>query len=369
MRDSVQPLGVESNFLNAQIAGADHATKYMNYREMVQRWRLAYMSVTCYQDGPDLANQGSLVVAQVPTEPIVYNFSAPDFTHAGGIMAFPKLEQFTAEDRPSFTVSQGMPNAYFSRSREGAYVPLKLTETCQAWTSDASRVCTSPVTIHHGANDNAVRDLPVNGNLPGFPHTTLPAARFDSVNQLAFCNVTSPMLNGTWANISARNLAVTTSFTFFVRCGIEMQVQPQSSLAPQLQLSPPYDSVALDAYFVIARELKDAYPSDYNDLGKIWDAISAAAKTAMPILSKIPGIGPAAEGAVAVGDWIRATSSGKKPKAKSKKKKNKQPYQPKASTSKQTSSRRPKQKTQRQPQTRKESARAAAKKRDLIAFD
>lgn len=336
--------GKELNFLNTQLAGASHVDKYMTFISMVQRWRLAYMSVTCYQDGPDLANQGSIVVAQVPTEPLTASFSGPNPSADGTLIALPKVELFTPEDRPNFVVSQGMPNAYFARSREGAYVPLKLTETCQDWVSDRDRVGTAEITPATPNNlTNGTYALPGNDNLDGFPHVTLSPCRYKYAGgaTVHYGQYTSPMLNGTWANISARNLAVATSFTFFVRCGIEMQVQPQSNLAPQLQISPPHDPVALDAYFAIARELKDGYPADYNDLGKIWDAISAASKKVLPALSKVPGFAIPSGligGVVKAGDFMRSASQGgkkgkgkQKPKSKGKKKKK---QQPRAGTSK-----------------------------------
>lgn len=319
--------GKELNFLNTQLTGATHIEKYLTFIGMVQRWRLAYMSVTVYQDGPDLANQGSIVVAQVPTEPLTSNFAGPNIVAGDGTLcAAPTIELYTPEDRPNFIVSQGMPNAYFARSREGAYVPLKLTETCQRWVSDRDRVGTAQMTPVTPQNQtNGFYALPATGTIPGFPHVTLSPSYYSVTPVRSYGQFTSPMLNGTWANISARNLAIATSYTFFVRCGIEMQVQPQSNLAPQLQISPPYDPVALDAYFAIARELKDGYPADYNDLGKIWDAISSAAHKVLPTLGKIPGFKiPATmmQGVVGAGDFMRNASKGtpKKKKGGGKKK-------------------------------------------------
>lgn len=128
--------------------------------------------------------------------------------------------------------------------------------------------------------------------------------------------LTSAMMNGTVAHISARNLSTSTSFTFFFRYGIEMQVVPRSTLAPQMKLSPPYDAVALNAYFAIARELKDAYPANYNDLGKLWDVISNAARTVLPFIGVSGPAGRAVQfGANAilnVGDNVRKRRKKKK---------------------------------------------------------
>jgi hypothetical protein len=92
-----------------------------------------------------------------------------------------------------------------------------------------------------------------------------------------------------------------------------------------------HDQVALDTYFAIARELKDAYPADYNDLGKIWDAISAASKKALPFLKKVPGFSIPANligGVVTAGDWMRKAGKTPPPKGKGKGKgKKKKPQQ------------------------------------------
>lgn len=259
------------------------------------------MSVSVYQDGPDLANQGTICVSQSPVTPIAVNTC---FLTGSGVIALPKTIAYTIEDKPNFLTSQSMPNSYFNRSRDGAYVPLKLTDTCQDWVTQADQV--SIATLETPSDQIGYYTLP-----------TVQAATFPFVDLLAtrattgYYNgqTTSCMLNGTWAHISAKNLSPQTSYSFFIRCGIEMQVSPNSVLAPQLKLSPAYDPQALETYFAIARELKDAYPVDYNDLGKMWDAISAAIADISPMLSRIPIYGQPianlANGTRMIGDTIR----------------------------------------------------------------
>jgi len=103
----------------------------------------------------------------------------------------------------------------------------------------------------------------------------------------------------------------------YVRAGYEIQVAPGSIYSPQLKMSPPHDPVAIENYFQIARQLKDAYPADYNDLGKIWDVISGAAKAVSPFLAAIPGIGPVLSSVVPMaagaGDAIRRALTGPVP--------------------------------------------------------
>jgi hypothetical protein len=310
--DSGHPNGSESNFMNSQIEGATHRDKYQNFIAMAQRWRLAYMSVTCYQDGPDLANQGSIVVCQNPIASYDYNFCRLPNLAGSLIQAWPKVQAYSLEDRPNFAVSQSMPNAYYGRSREGSYVPLKLTETCQDWLTDAHRVGISNYTFPYAGTDIVAM---AGGNAPNFPHVNLINCQY-TYDTVRLGQATSPLMNATVAHICTKNLAVTTSFTFFVRAGIEMQVSPGSVLSPQLKLAPPYDGTALDTYFRISRELKDAYPADYNDLGRMWDTISRISKRViLPAAALIPGARPIAAAvgtAVQAGDTIRANRQKKK---------------------------------------------------------
>jgi len=192
-----------------------------------------------------------------------------------------------------------MPNAYFGKSKEGVYIPLKLTKTHQHWHSH--RDLTYQAT---GSTMNAYTNSTTGGAV------TILSSTLDDVNGLyPFLSIndihqktggtytkivgslTSDFCNENWADFSFRNMAVTTSLSMFFRFGFEVQVMPQSSLAPHLKLSPESDPMALATYFAISRELKDAYPAEFNDLGKIWDVISSVAKTASPMLNLIPGIG------------------------------------------------------------------------------
>jgi hypothetical protein len=278
--DSVAPAGTYLNFNNAQVDGAsdEHSVKYENFLAMAQRWRLAYMSATVYQDGADLSNQGTLVVSQ-PTVAARHLFTIPTLTTSNHPIDF-----YTNEDKPDFVTSQSMPNSYMGRSREGAYVPLKLSRTCQEWRHEGDSVILANMTGAPSGTGTAVYPI-VAGYTVAWPHTDLQAyctgSPYDTQR-------TSPMLNDTFAHVCARNLAVTTQYTIHIRCGIEMQLCPSSVLSPQLKLSPVYDPEALNTYFKIARELKDAYPADYNDQGKLWNVLRSVAAGVLPSLRLTP---------------------------------------------------------------------------------
>lgn len=320
MTDSVGTRAVE--FLNTQIPGASHPARLDEFLADFTRWRLAYASVTIYQDGPDLANQGTVVVCQKPVKPTMFipnitNPAGPSGTQIGYHHAF----HLEASDLPNYNSSQAMPNAYFGKSKEGVYIPLKLTRTHQKWHSHSDLVYQSTASsLIPWTNANTGGQLQI-------PQSTTEEALgqypFLSVNDLHVWQsltayvpsgtLTSNFCNDNWADFSFRNMAATTSLSLFFRFGFECQLQPTSSLSPHLKLSPEADPAAIAAYFAVSRELKDAYPADYNDLGKIWDVISSIAKTVAPALAAIPVVGPALTMAVpaaaAVGDRIREAAS------------------------------------------------------------
>jgi hypothetical protein len=278
--DSITPLGELNAFLNPQIEGATHAAKYLKFLTLARRWRLAYMSVTVKQDGPDLANQGTIVASQVPVAPALYPCC---FLVSNGIFTGPLIARYGAHLHPDFVTSQAMPNAYFNRSKEGCYMPLKLTETSQDWCSEENQhyVCNNA----NRTNEGAITIF--NNNDPAFPFVTLQP--FVGNTTTFYGGATAKLMNGLWGNISARNLAPTTSYSFFIRMGVEMQVGPASALAPQLRLAPVFDRKALETYFALSRELKDAYPEVYNAKGELWDAIGDAIRRISPHLRILAG--------------------------------------------------------------------------------
>lgn len=280
--------------MNTQIVGAAHHDKYQAFKVLAERWRLAYMSVTIYQDAPALANQGTIVSAQHAVQPAFYAATQlvplpPGPTdHSIG---YPRISVLKSSDHPQYDTLQSMPNAYFNRSQEGAYIPLKLTKTCQQW---------------HGENDEmlfgTVTFLNANMGCVGYPDATYSdvapffnseAFWLDNVAHYAGGTVTSNYCNDVWSTFALHNLAPTTSLSFFVRAGYELMVQPGTALTSHQVLSPKHDPVALSTYFAISRELKDAYPADYNTTGKILSTISNIARTAAPFLSAVPGFGAA----------------------------------------------------------------------------
>jgi len=303
------------NFMNTQITGTGVTDKLLTLFTMAKAWRLTYAGVTCYQDGPDLANQGTIVACQAPVRPALLNPAV----YYGTSIAGAHLEVYAESDIPDYTNMQSMPNAYFNKSKEGLYMPLRL-EKPLAWSGPQdltiqSQVLTGPTfDLRWGACP-----LASSAAYCRFPHANISNAYVTDAGGVPTSGLLAEgipaMLNGTWGKMAARNVAVTTQFSFFVRMGIEIQVQPGALYTTELKMSPAYDPLAIEQYYQISRNLKDAYPADYNDLGKIWDVISGLAKTLAPALAVVPGVGPAlAAGIPAVAsvfDAFRGAASSK----------------------------------------------------------
>lgn len=310
----------EGVFQNSQLAplGTSVPDMVVAWMALAKRWRLCYQSVTVLQDGPDLANQGTLAVCQSTFEPRLLHTGA---VYGTAVYAAPPLAYWDqTTEGPNFERSQAMPNAMIGRSRDGAYIPLKLTDTCQDWHSERDFIV--PSNRGNVTTGSASGLVEVQATFtPAFPFPTV--VPFHGNTTACEGQAIPGLMNGNVAHLSARNLSDQTSFTFQFRMGVEIQLDPSSTLTPQLKLSPPYDPKALDVYFAISRELKDGYPADYNVTGKLWSAIKDALQIVAPaILTAIPGgqalvpmVGPVLEGATVVGRAVRARRKARKQKA------------------------------------------------------
>lgn len=293
-------------FLNSQLAGTTHAAKFSSFISQFKMWRLAYMGVTIHQDGPALSDQGTLVVCQPPVQ-LLSHALCSWYAATPGLVCNRPVASLKISDLPNFDVSQSLPNSYMSNSRTGAYIPLKLTNTEQKWFSMSDSIFMGldrRIESQYNVSDSLV--LPTTSIPTGtggyYPFLSLAPAHVLSQTSGPNGDLTSPPLNDTWANISVRNASVASSFTFFVRVGLECQCGPGSIMSPQQRISPQYDLAALQAYFAVAREMKDAYPADYNDLGTLWNVIRDLAVQYLPKLKAIPH--PIAQGLATLGPIV-----------------------------------------------------------------
>jgi len=321
--------------------GATHDAAIVAVNSAFEKWRMVYCGATAYQDGPALSNQGTVAAAQFTAMPRLFTATTSmGGLGAGGLegqpLATKLVESWQAGDTPDFTALQSMPNAYFGESKDGCYMPLRLSANHQEW---------------HGPNDNhmlATLHNPLSGYIQSGASTTQTdlAAAFPMISannsEACYSNdltaliagwTSSRMKNSSWlpdatgygcivdgntiagsatvtklvgslvnapcndlaGRMCFRGLSVSTQVVVYLRVGFEVMVQPGTSYAPYLRLSPVYDPAALVSYYKISRELKDAYPADYNDEGKLWDTIKSAARVVLPAAGAlIPGMAPLA---------------------------------------------------------------------------
>lgn len=268
---------------------------------MCERYRISYLGITGYHDASALANNGVLSCAQFMETPQTMSWSTarPDL---GTEHVIRPIEHWP--DGPRTTEqTQNMPNAYFGAARDGVYAPYKLSTTSQDW------VRTSDVRVH-GSYNNFIIDglpavtLPAGPTIAGYPYGLAgklyanSVSTADLVHQRSDCGV---------IQISLENMADSAGFTFYLRTGWEMQPLPGTTFVSFAKPSPKYDPLALQAYFGIARELKDAYPASYNAFGTILNSIAAIASHVLPkaltwIQEKITGKRTYATPAAAVSD-------------------------------------------------------------------
>lgn len=284
-------LGVTTQqFVNTQL-GATYQAAFQALNGNGDRWRLAYMGLTVYQDGPALSDQGSVAAAVIPVDPLIMSTSYFD---AG------QQEQHTSRNAIAFTTNSmadfetlvRMPNAYMGQSKHGVYMPLKLSTNHQNWHGQFDVLQDGTAwTLDGGQNGRVVtKDGAINS---GWPYYGCQCCWYSTTGHYFSGTSTQRMFpcNQNWGRLCFQNLSVASRLVLVWRVGYEVQCNPLSMYAAYLKLSPPHDPLAVEEYFAIARELKDAYPAEYNDRGKLWDVIKAAMRTALPFISAAGPIG------------------------------------------------------------------------------
>jgi hypothetical protein len=179
-----------------------------------------------------------------------------------------------------------MPNSYAGQFKDGVYMPLKLDSNHAVWHDQRDVVLDISGSTMLDTRNIKV-DLVAGGITAGLypnlerPHCTL-AGVFGG-GDAHLCPTTGNLGAICWQGISgSANVKVV------VRAGYECQAQPGTPYTSFAKLSPGYDVQAITRYFQISRELKDAYPAEYNDKGKLWDLVKRAAGLLAPGLDMVP---------------------------------------------------------------------------------
>lgn len=266
---------------------------YSKLLQIAEAWRLCGQSVTIHLDANSTKDSGTIVAAQMVTKPgVVF----PGMS-ATGCSQYPLVYfsegSATHLDNPAYSEIMALPRPYQANLRQGLYMPLKLSSTCQHW-------CSMRESVLHVANDS-LAGLPAGLQLstasPGahpFPfYVSAGPVRNATNNEITGGALSPPFMGDTWGHIAVSGIDPDSSLVFKFRSLLEMKVQAKSSYAPHMRPAPLPDKRAIDNYFTIVRELPDAYPADYNDAGKIMGVIGKAIRTVTPFLNVVPGAGKA----------------------------------------------------------------------------
>lgn len=276
IKDSVSPSGAWTSMPNSQVSTAPgFLDRYAAFKKMARRWRLSYMSATVLQDSPDLTNGGTLIAAQIPTECITLTSGQLKGTVKQATLP---INSYFLSDMPSFELLQGMPEAYCGPSRDGVYMPIHLDRIDNEWRSPANdRLLVSA----QGMSESTVcTPIPTIAQFGPWPYPSVTCAFNDGTS---VGGDTCPAdCNSKFGYISARNLNSTATIVVTIRAGFEVQCGPSSPLAPQLMPPGLYDPMAIRVYTTLVRSMKDAYPADYNDLGKLWNVVMTTARRVLP---------------------------------------------------------------------------------------
>jgi hypothetical protein len=268
------------------VSGTNCFHRQQVYVNAVEKYRLAYLGVTGHLDAAAVTNQGMIAAAQYPLGFSTYNRLLT--AAAPGQMMRP-LDVFD-EPPKLWEDLQSLPNAYLEEAKMGVYSQYKLTSTCQKWRRTRSMRCFIPYgNALAGTATTAVSLATFPANSPamatvsdGYPYG-LPGNFHGSP---ALEGMTFELCDTNVLHIAGRNLHQVSSMTFTLRMGFEEIVSAGSNLVSFAKISPRYDPVALDGYFMTAREMKDGYPESYNGLEKILPVIGSALSAA---LSFLPG--------------------------------------------------------------------------------
>jgi len=286
------------NVAHYNTAMADTAQRAVDAWEKygLERWRLLYYGVTVYLDAPATASQGSIVAAQYAVRHQLHSLTATEYNalpepYTTSYLCKYLGCRYQASDCPPYETLHQMPNAYAGMALDGCYLPLKLDASHAEWHDARDFV----VDISNWTGTAGTANL--NYDVAGGPTTIGPyapwsMARFDTVDRAWYPDKHLLPMQSNLATIALAGLSLSATVRVVYRVGIEVMAQPGTAMAPFMKMAPGFDSVAVDTYFRIARELKDAYPAEYNDFGKLWSVIKSVASKVAPIV--LPLMGPAA---------------------------------------------------------------------------
>jgi hypothetical protein len=271
-------------------------------------FRHMFKSITITQIAAAVADQGQVYAAQF----------APNMKHIGGYVgplgrgydtgivvpgSSPSVNYcyYGALNTTVLPAAEGdltamAPDFYMGASRDGVYLPLRLSGPSQPF---ARAVPSMTSYVYPGDNTITGSDISVwpigayirpTANQLLIGGSTIPWVFNDPMCQVDANAVLGGgvLLDSGYDNINIgvvifRGLAGANGGGFGASLqlktivGHEVAPSPQASARVFTEPAAQYEARALEAYYALCLELKDAYPASYNSLESIWDAIKSVA--------------------------------------------------------------------------------------------
>lgn len=187
------------------------------------------------------------------------------------------------------------------RAVDGVYVPMYVYDSLRKYRSTCEVTAfmghlsssTGPAWSPFDYSTYAANPTKVAGTQIATPGNQFPFFDFGSTGMTSMSQTTLgapliPFCEKTIGQVSFRGLHSTSTLDVCMRVGLELKAYPGTTVVQYAQMCPPRDELAMQAYDLIRRELKDAYPGSYNLFGLLGGAIAGLAKSVLP---KIPVIG------------------------------------------------------------------------------
>lgn len=277
-------------------------------------FRHQYKSITAHLIASSISNQGAVYAAQLApvmrdTGFQVHNLVGDD-PPAVGLASVTTCVLPTDETM----LSAMCPDLYTGEARDGIYMPLHLTGPVQAYartvrTNAWGTVPGAPTSLLYPCGfvsgytatefTTGAAVVPNNGvqgpTSPGVSWPFLATYATGLVTPDATpVNLPEYLLDTGYDNVNVgviffRGLAgggaLGSSIQIKVCAGLEAIPLPTAPNRIYTQEAAPYDPRAIEAYYTMCMELRDAYPASFNSLESILDAIGSAASKVWDVFS------------------------------------------------------------------------------------
>lgn len=268
-----------------------------SFTERYESYRINAQSLTCQVIAPAVADQGTITSAQYVTRP--KTISPSDFARTGSgddrhVVYTAPSDVWLYDAKPNKASLLLGTSAYSSKAVDGVYQPLKLNK----FKFKASADKFYPLTDNGEASiDGGAEGLSTTCRWPLY----FPGLEYNYISLFAIPKPTCDTLGVTWIEGTAGHPQVSLRIRF--RQVMEAVPVIGTPWAAMAEAPLPPDDLCFRMISEIGGRMKDAYPSSYNDFGKLKDIITTIGhkvvkyvNPALDLLSVVPGVGNVVSG-------------------------------------------------------------------------